>query len=295
MRVAIVGAGSIGGFFGAQAHHAGHEVLLCTRSPFDKLVLEHDGARTDVPLRAITRTADIDAPADWVLLATKAHHTQAAGAWLEALCGPETCAVAVLQNGVEHRERVAPFVGDTEVLPTTVMCAAEAVAPGHIIHHGHGRLEAPAGRLADELGELFRGSEAQIVPVDDFTTAVWHKLLRNIAANGLTALTGQRLAVVARPEIRSLAVGLLLECIAVANREGAAISTDEATPLVEGYAKVPPQMGSSMLYDRMAGRPLEWEALYGAVVRLGARHGIATPFSEAIAGLLAVISQPDAN
>ena len=60
------------------------------------------------------------------------------------------------------------------------------------------------------------------------------------------------------------------------------------------YANVPAEMGSSMLYDRMAGRPLEWQALYGAVARIGARHGISTPFNEALAGLLAVISEPEA-
>ncbi len=291
-----MGAGSIGGFFGAQALRCGHDVLLCTRSPFEKLVLERGDQRTDFEVSVFTHpeAARDQSPVDWILLATKTHQTAAAAGWLAALRGPATRAIAVLQNGVEHRDRVRAFVGDTPVLPTTVLCAAEAVEPGRIVHHGYARLELPAGELADEFAALFRGSDVEILPCDDFTSALWRKLLTNIAASGITALTGQRLRVVARPELRSLVLGLVRECISVANADGAQLSESEALPLVEMYANVPAEMGSSMLYDRMAGRPLEWQAIYGAVARIGARHGISTPFNEALAGLLAVISEPEA-
>jgi len=297
MRVAVIGAGAIGGYFAAQAETVGHEVVLCVRSPFERLVLEAGDERRTLEARVLVQPEDAkaEAPFDWVLLGTKAHQTEAASAWLRALVGPETRAVVVLQNGVEHEERTRPFVGDTPILPTTVLCAAEAIAPGQIRHHGFARLEVPAGPLASGLQQLFAGSAAEIVPLDDIKTALWQKLLRNVTANPITALTGERVHIVARPELRGLALALVDECIAVARAEGARIDPAEGVAVVDGYAGVDPNIGSSMLYDRMAGRPMEWDALCGAVVRFGARHGIPTPMTEAIDGLLAVISDPSAH
>lgn len=294
MKVAVVGAGAIGGYFGAQAERAGHGVVLCTRSPFEALTIESAGGshRFEATVLTDPRDATVHAPADWILLATKAHQTAAASVWLRALIGPDTRAVVVLQNGVEHAERVRDYVGTTPILPSTVLCAAEAVAPGRIVHHGYAKLEVPSGPLARALSDLLNGSDAEIELCPDFTTAVWRKLLANVCANPITALTGRRLPVVAHPELRSLALGLTRECIAVARAEGAQIEFGEAETHVTRYAHVPPEMGSSMLYDREAGRPLEIDALNGAVVRLGARHGIPTPVNEMVAGLLKVLTEP---
>jgi 2-dehydropantoate 2-reductase len=294
MRVAVIGAGAIGGYFAAQAERAGHEVLLCVRTPFDQLVLETAGETLKLGARVLVDpTREIEGgPARWVFLATKAHQTQAAAPWLRALCGDATRAVVVLQNGVEHEERTRPFVGGTPVLPATVLCAAEVLAPGQIRHHGFARLEVPAGPTAEALAQLFEHTPVEIVASDDMVTTLWHKLMLNITANPITALTGQRVRVVARPELRSLALGLVGECIAVARAEGARLELEDGVKTLEIYAAVDPSIGSSMLYDRMAGRALEYDALCGAVVRIGARHGIPTPFNEAVAGLLAVISDP---
>ena len=149
----------------------------------------------------------------------------------------------------------------------------------------------PSGPLAEALVALFAGSDAEIEPTADFTTAVWRKLLSNVCASPITALTGHRLPVVARPELRTLAIGLVREAIEVARSAGARIELAEAEPLVSRYAHVPPEMGSSMLYDLEAGRPLELDALNGAVVRLGARYGVSTPMNEAVVGLLTVLTE----
>ena len=114
---------------------------------------------------------------------TKAHQTEAAAPWLRATTGAGTRAVVVLQNGVEHEERTRPFVGTTPILPTTVLCAAEAIAPGRIRHHGFARLEVPSGPLAEELTRHFAGADAEIVALDDMKTALWQKLLRSVTAN----------------------------------------------------------------------------------------------------------------
>jgi 2-dehydropantoate 2-reductase len=288
-RVAIIGAGSIGGYFAGELVSGGHEVVLCVRTPFPRLVVDHlDGRRVEVVAPVLTDPAELE-PADWVLLATKAHQTSAAAAWLGAACGAATHAVAVLQNGVDHEARVRPFVGDTPVLPAIVRCGAEAVAPGHVVHHGFSELEVPAGPLAADLSALFAGTDAGIVFTDDFVSAVWRKLVSNVTASPITALTTQRLGVMRRPEIQRLAIALAEECVRVANAAGATIPLDEARMSIENMAHTNPDMGSSMLYDRLAGRPLEHEALTGAVVRHGRAHGIDTPLNEVVYALLGAI------
>lgn len=320
MRIAVVGPGSIGGYFAAQAARAGHEVILCARTPFDRLVIETVGPAGTTDLSSIAdptsaaAASDADpsadrrserltvdapvvtdpralAPCDWVLLAVKAHQTRAVADWLRAACGPRTRAVAVLQNGVEHRERVAPLVDATPVLPATVLCAAEATAPGHIVHHGYSQLDVPAGPLADELAALFAGSDVSVVPRDDFATAAWSKLALNAATNPITALTDRRIDVLRRPDVQHLAHQLIAEAVHVAHADGAAIPPGVVDGLTAASAAADPRLGTSMLYDRRAGRRLEYDAINGAVVRIGARHGVATPMNAAMVALLAAIDE----
>lgn len=290
-RVVVVGTGSIGGYFAAELARGGRDVVLCSRTPFERLVVEHlDGSTVEIDQPALTDPADVP-EAEWVLLATKANQTDAAAGWLQRACGPATKGVAVLQNGVDHEARVRPYVGSTPVLPVIVLCGAEAVAPGRIVHHGHADLGVPEGDLGRSFAALFEGVNAHIVFHDDFVSAVWRKLLTNVTAAALTCLTTTRLGVMRRPDIADLAVALGEECFRVANAAGADIPIDEARVAVEGMKRTNPQMGSSMLYDRLAGRPLEYEAITGAVVRHGRRHGIATPLNDAVYALLAAISE----
>jgi 2-dehydropantoate 2-reductase len=125
--------------------------------------------------------------------------------------------------------------------------------------------------------------------VDDFTTEAWRKLCVNAVA-GLMVLAGRRAAMFRRPDVATLARDFALECIAVARAEGARLSDDEADIVVGNFAAMPADLGSSIVFDREAGRPLEWEARNGVVRRLGARHGIATPISDVVVPLLAAAS-----
>jgi 2-dehydropantoate 2-reductase len=311
--VAVVGVGAIGGFFAAQLVAAETaDVVLCVRRPFDELVLETGGEElrskpavctdpTSVapprpgtmagPIGTEDRSPDaIVGPVDWVLLATKAHQTAGAAPWLDALVGPDT-RVVILQNGVEHVERVRPFLAeDAELIPAVVYCGSEVLAPGRIIHRSNGFLIVPASRAADELTELFAPARAGIRTSDDFTTTAWQKLCANVVANGITALTAQRVGVMRRPDLLELGRGLVDECVEVGRAEGADIDDGYADLLLRGVQDMPAEGGTSMLYDRLAGNALEHDALYGAVVRVGRRHRIATPLHQAFVALLGAIS-----
>lgn len=288
-RIGMVGVGAIGGYFASQLAAVGHELLLCVRTPFDRLVVETGGEKVEVDAPVLTEPAAASA-VDWVFLGTKSHQTQQAADWLKALCGSETRAVVVMQNGVEQVERVAPLTSETEVLPAIVLCGAELVRPGHVVHHGYQNLEVPEGEVANELAVLFKGSAASVTASSGFTTALWRKLLQNSVASPLTALTGRRLGVFQREEMRELALAVAIETVAVAASAGADLTHDDALAVVQGLSEVNPEMGSSMLYDRLAGRLLEYDAITGAVVRFGERACIPTPQNRVLLALLRATS-----
>ena len=286
----MVGAGSIGGFVAFELARAGHEVVLCVRTPFERLVvIDESGERHECDLPVLTDPQSVPA-AKWVVLATKAHQTDAASAWLRRACTETTRGVVVMQNGVEHEDRVRPHVGRTPVVPCIVRCGAEATAPGHIVHHGFASFEVPSGPVADELAAVFAGSRLELSPVADFVTVAWQKLISNVTCSPLTALTRRRLEILRDDGVAELAVGLAEECLRVGAASGAAVDPSMARPMVDGMRSVNPQMGSSMLYDQIAARPIEYEALTGAVVRYGRGAGIATPLNDAIYALLRVAS-----
>lgn len=284
--VAVVGPGSVGSFFAAQLTAAGVDTLACARRPFARYLIESTVAPVDAPAHVITDPRSVEAPVPWVLLTVKAHQTEAARPWLDRLCGDGTRLV-VVQNGVEQAERGRSVAGPATVLPAVVYCATELLAPGHVRHHVSSSLHVPADADADRLVDLFAATVCRVHPTDRWSTAAWQKLGMNVAVNGITALTTRRLDVLGEAGIADVVRGVLTECWTVARAEGAELGPDDVSAAVEGLlAHANPAGGTSMLYDRLAGRPLEHDALYGAVVRAGRRHGIPTPMHETFAALL---------
>ncbi len=303
--VAVVGAGGVGAFFAGYLLAAGRaDVTLCVRTPFDELVVESERwgetlrFRPHVVANPAVLTGALEAPVDWVLLATKAHQTDGAAGWLRALTGAGTT-VVVLQNGVEQVERVRPHVEPgTRIVPGIVYSGVEPLAPGRIVHRTNGFVLVPerdpdegfAPEDAARLDALFASDRGFVRTVADVTTALWQKLCANVVANGITALTGRRIEVLRRDDVRRVALALAEECLAVGRAEGASIGDDFAAATIDRMVDMPAGAGSSMLFDRLAGRTLEHDALYGAVARAGHRHGITTPTSDAVGALLAAVS-----
>jgi 2-dehydropantoate 2-reductase len=257
------------------------------REPFERLIVESPAHRIEVQARCETDAARL-APVDWVLLATKAQDVPGAAKWLTALCRAGS-AIAVLQNGVEHRERLAPFAGPAEVLPVIVELPAARSAPGRIRMRAGARLTVPADAAGDRFAALFAGTDVAVEVTSDFARAAWRKLCLNASSGALTALTGRTIEVLHAPGMAELARGIMLECVAVARAEGAALADAVADEILARLLALPAGSGNSMLYDRLAGRPLELDARNGAIVRLGARHGIATPLNFAVCALLGAL------
>ncbi len=286
--IAVIGPGSVGCYAAAQLADAGHDVWACARRPFDRYCIDSASHAVDRPAQVATDPSQI--PDGWqprfTLVCVKAHQTDSAAAWLTRLA-PAGSTVVVVQNGTEGVARVAPLAPAAEVLASVVYCGAELLAPGHVQHHGFGHLFMPDGPAAQELAAAGEGSGFTVRPDAAFVTELWRKLGSNITANGVTALTGRRLEVLGEVQVHPLLRGLLQECYAVARAEGADLGDAQIDAFLSAVAGKAPAGGSSMFYDRQAGRPTEHDAIYGALVRAGARHGIPTPLTEAVQILIA--------
>jgi 2-dehydropantoate 2-reductase len=295
LKIAIVGLGSIGGIAAACLAIAGrHDVVACVRQPLTRLTLERGEETTEVPLRALTDPAEAT-PVDWVLVCTKTHATASTAPWLKRLCGPAT-KVAVLQNGIDQVASVSPLAGGATVFPVIVYTNGERLAPDRVRFNPVGHDDYV---VADDAGgrafaALFTGTPLRVRLSEDFQTLLWRKLLMNVAANPISALTLQRQGVFRRPDVHALCLDVLAEAVAVGRAEGAKLAPDEAQRIMTQLLGYSPELGTSMYFDRLAGRPLE-TAIPGAVVAAGERHGIATPIIRALLTLLEAVSDAAAK
>jgi 2-dehydropantoate 2-reductase len=289
--VAIIGLGNIGAVAAGCLRAADrHDIIVCVRQPIERLYLERPEGDVEVALRALTDPADA-MPVDWILLCTKAQQTPSAAPWLARLCGSST-RVAVLQNGISHVERVAPLAGSASVVPTLVYYNGEKLGVDrvrlrHVVEHDLAVADDADGRA---FAQLLEGTPLRVLLSGDLPTLAWRKLLINTVANPITALTLQRQAVFRRADVKTLCIAILEEAVAVARADGALLAADEAHKTMASLLTYPPEAGTSMYFDRLAGRGLEVEALTGAIVAAGRRLEIATPLNGALLTLLRAIS-----
>ena len=291
LSIAIVGLGSIGGAAAACLAAAGrHRVIACVRQPLTQLTLERGTETTQVPLHSIVDPAEAT-PADWVFVCTKTPATPSTAPWLARLCTPAT-KVAVLQNGIDHVARVAPMAQGATVLPVIVYYNAERLGADHMRIRQVGDDDYVVADDAAGLAfaALFEGTPLRVRLSEDFLTLLWRKLLMNATANPISALTLQRQIVFRRPDVQALCLDVLAESVAVGRAAGAHLAADEAQRIMTQLLGYSQELGTSMYFDRMAGRPLEIEALNGAIVAAGERHGIATPLNRVLLTLLKAVS-----
>lgn len=285
-RLAVIGGGAIGGFFAAAAESLGHQVTLCVRTPIPRLEIEEKGRVRVLSASIVTDPAQAG-PVDWVILATKAQDTGGAAPWLRRFAGAGT-PVVVAQNGIEHEARIRPLVEDGAIVPALVYVAAERIRPGRIVHHTGGRVVMPESVAGAAFATLMQGG-LQVDLEHDFLSASWRKLLSNVAANPITALTMRRIGVLREAPVQDLARSLLEEAVAAGRAAGADIADGDVAEVLRLVQTYNETGGTSMFYDRLAGNPLEHEHLTGAVVRTGDRHGVPVPLNRALLVLLGAL------
>jgi len=260
------------------------------RQPIARFTLERAEGAIEAPLHILIDPARAK-PVDWVLVCTKTHQTVATGPWLARLCTPAT-RVAVLQNGIDHVARVGPLARGAAIVPVLVYYNGERFAPDRvrIRHAGPHDVVVADDEPGRAFVDLFDGTPLRIILSGDFATLAWRKLLINAVANPITALTLQRQAVLRRPDVRELCRGILDEAVAAARGEGVKLAEDETARTIATLGNFSGELGTSMYFDRLAGRRLEAEALTGAIVAAGDRHGMAMPLNRALLTLLRAIN-----
>lgn len=286
--IALIGPGAIGTTIAAALHEAGRTPTICGRSAHEHLTLRSDDGYIVVPGPVRIDPAGIQNSFDLVFLAVKSTQIAAAAPWLSALCAARTV-VCVLQNGVEQTARVAPYVPGSPVLPSVVWFPAQREPGASVWLRGKARLTVPATPAADVVLAALHGTRCSVDTAEDFTSIAWRKLLQNALA-GLMVLAGRRAGMFSRADITALSLAYLRECLDVARAEGAALGEGVPQEIVDKFHAFPVDMGTSILADRQAGRPLEWDIRNGIVQRYGRSHGIPTPISDLIVPLLAAAS-----
>jgi 2-dehydropantoate 2-reductase len=298
MRIAIMGTGALGGFFGCRLAAAGLDVTFVARNRTLAALREH-GIRLESPTLGriaaprVKATDDPGAvgPVDLVIFTVKAYQIEAAAEQIRPMIGRGTAVVPLL-NGLEVVERLSAVLGGEPVMGGMSYVASAMPEPAVIRHFGNDGFtfgEPPGGGSA--RGEAIAAAMAKAgIPAElsrDIEKELWTKALMFCGTGGLLALCRKPFGELrADPDTRRVFEGALSEVEAVARAKGIALDPDvvaKACRVLDGF---PPEGTSSMLRDVLAGRPLEVETVNGAVVRQARALGLAVPYNEAIyAGL----------
>ena len=280
MKVAVLGAGAVGCYFGGLLARAGHDVLFVGRKPHVDavnargLILETTTFNATVAARASTQTRAIDRP-DLVLVCVKSADTESAGEALAGRLARETTILS-LQNGVDNAERLSAILQRT-VEPAIVYAGVEMAGPGHVKHHGRGELVMGASERGDTVAAALREAGIPTKTLDDIRPALWTKLVVNCAYNALSAIGVLPYGRMMRIEgARDVIANVVAECAAVAKAAGVALPHDILTTTL-ALADGMPNQYSSTAQDISRGKPTEIDFLNGYIVRKGREYGVPTP------------------
>jgi 2-dehydropantoate 2-reductase len=298
MRVGVVGAGGVGGFFAARLARTGADVIVLARGDHLAAIREH-GLRVRsadrelvVHIEAASDPREIG-PCDAILFCVKSYDAAEAAAELPALVAGDTAVVA-LQNGIDHLDVLADAIGREHVLGGMAAVFAERVAPGIVVFSGgpetitFGELDGSRTPRAERLLELCRHAGVAEDLSHDILSVMWRKLAFICAQAGLTAVSRLPIGEIRdTPEAFDCYRTVVEEVLSVARAEGIDVRDGTAQQLVEFAGTLEPDLFSSLHDDLVAGRRMELDALHGAVVRRARGHGLATPACEAIHAFLA--------
>jgi 2-dehydropantoate 2-reductase len=292
MKIAVMGAGAVGCYYGGMLARAGHEVVLIGRPQHVEamrrqgLLLDTQTFRAHVPVRAATE-ADAVAGAGLVLCCVKSTDTQAAAQAMAPHLAPDALVLS-LQNGVDNAERLQALLPQ-KVAPAVVYVASEMAGPGHVRHHGRGELVVGPAVLGDELMRLFAGAGIPIQVSDNVAGALWAKLILNCAYNALSAITQMPYGRLWQSVgVEAVMRDVFEECMAVASAEGVAVPEDTWDAIVRIARTMPGQL-SSTAQDLARHKPSEIDHLNGHVVRRGSASGIATPVNRLLHTLVKLL------
>jgi 2-dehydropantoate 2-reductase len=301
MKIAVVGAGGVGGYFGARLAAAGADVAFVARGAHLEAMrtkgLTVLSPLGDIRLDRVNATADPESigPVDVVLFAVKLYDTDAASARLGPLIGPDTV-VVTLQNGVESVGMLSAVVGRSHVAGGVAHVFAVITEPGVIRHTAldliiTGELDGARTPRLEQLQALARQAGFECRLSEQIEMEIWLKFVRLSAFSGMTAVTRSPLGIVRDdPDLLAMLQAAVMEGMAVAHAKQIQFPPNALADMFAHMATMPSQSKSSMLEDLERGRRLELPWLSGAVVRIGRELGVETPIHRFMASVLAPLA-----
>jgi 2-dehydropantoate 2-reductase len=298
VRVAVLGAGAVGCYFGGMLARAGHPTTLIGRrahvDAFRAAGLHFEGLAFDehVPVEASTEPEAVKG-ARLVLFCVKSTDTEKAAGQIAAYLAPEALVVN-LQNGVDNTERIQSRVGNP-VVPAVVYVATEMKGPGHLKHHGRGDLvigslvEGASSKAHEDIKAWFEAAGVPVVISDNVAGELWAKLVVNCAYNAISAISQLPYGrMIQGPGVREVMRDVVEETLAVAKAAGVRMAPDM---LAKTYRIAEAMAGqySSTAQDLARGKPTEIDHLNGYVLRKGEALGVPTPANRALYALVKLL------
>ena len=298
MRILILGAGSVGLYFGGRLAQGGAEVSVAARSDYDTAVRSgYDvssiaGDFHFMPHLVLRSAADYPGVADYVILCSKVLPTVDRVALLRPAIRSKDTVIVLIQNGIDIEEEIRSAFPENELLSTIAYIGVSRPAPGKVLHQGGGVLQMgvyPRGisPALKRLSAAFNASKVKCETVEDIVFTRWNKLLWNLPYNPVSVLAGgadtSRMS--RGDELEKLCADLMSEVIRVANAAGVKL-TERLAETQREYTRNFPPYKTSMLQDYEAGRALEVEAILGNTLRVARRCGVDVPRIECCYALL---------
>ncbi len=302
MRIAIVGAGAMGGLFGGSLAEAGHAVALVDLPGPHLQAMQSAGLRLDtdagqrlIPVSAGTADA-FSGEYELLVVFTKGPHTEAALRSTVHLAGPRTWALTV-QNGLGNAARVAAALPGVQVLVGVTSWPADLRGPGHVASHGHGTVriwtaDGPADPMVDHVAAVLSAAGLDCTADPAVDVAIWEKVAFNAGFNSVCAATRLTVGGVAdNADGRRLVLAVVEEVLAVALARGVAVDPAQVRAMVDAAFAGHRGHKPSMLQDVLTGRPTEIDSINGAVVAAGDALGVRTPATRILCDIVRMIDQ----
>lgn len=295
MKILVVGAGGVGGYFGARLAEAGESVWFLARGPHLEAMQQHGltvnaaDAKLTVPAnRIIAHGAELPSAPELILFCVKSYDTNTAARALQTHCG-SGCSVLSLQNGVDNEDALAAILPHARIFGGAAYVYSTITAPGVITEGGgprkivFGPMDGQLDDQAHSLHETFVRSGISADLTADVAAALWKKFIFIAAVGGMTALTRLELGeILGTPETSALLRRAMIEVEDLARARGLDLGEAVTETFLEKLRGFNTHTRSSLSYDLEHGRPMEIEALSGTVVRLGRQLRIPTPVHEII-------------
>ncbi len=303
MKIAMMGSGGVGGFFGGRLAKAGYDVSFIARGSHLAAMRERGLTIENEPqgnihlprVRATDDPASIG-PVDLVILSVKLWDTEAAAKQVAPLLGPDT-AVLSLQNGVIKDDIMRRIFGDKAVMGGVCYVATHISRPGVIHQTGTmqrivvGEYDGRKSKRAEELHAALAKSGVTAELSDDVRRSIWEKYVFLVGLSATTTSMRRTLGPIrSNAQTRAFLHDLIREVVAVGRAHGVALPEDYADNRMAFGDTLPADMTSSMHHDLEKGNRLEVEWLSGGVVRLGKEKGVPTPCNRAVCDILALLA-----